>query len=154
MGLTRTRMARPRAGKPVSSWKDIPAGSTLVVDTAPIIYLLEDHPAFAPKFVGLFEAEAAGDIRIAISSLTIAEVLTGPHKHGEEVLARRYEKALQQFEVVPVDASIAASASRMRARYSLKLPDAIQVATALEVGAYAFVTHDRDFAKVQGLLVL
>jgi predicted nucleic acid-binding protein len=147
-------MARARADKLAPIWQDIPAGAKVLVDSAPIIYLLEDHPVFAVKFHGLFEAEAAGDIRIAISSLTIAEVLTGPHRHDEEALARRYEKALNEFEVIPVDAGIAASASRLRIRYGLKLPDATQLATALEIGAHALVTHDRDFAKVQGILIL
>ena len=147
-------MPRTLAVKDSPVWKDIPPGAKIVVDSAPIIYLLEDHPVFAPQFVGLFEAEAAGKIQIAISTLTIAEVLTGPYRHGEDAIARRYEKALHRYEVIAVTADIAASASRLRARYKLKLPDAIQLATALEIGAHALVTHDRDFAKVQGMLIL
>ena len=139
-------------GSPV--WKDIPPGAKIFVDSAPIIYLLEDHPALAAQFLGLFEAEAAGQIQIAISTLTIAEVLTGPYQHSEDAIARRYEKALHRYEVIAVTTDIAASASRLRARYKLKLPDAIQLATALEIGAYALVTHDRDFAKVQGMFIL
>ena len=135
-------------------WDTIPTGAIVVVDSAPIIYLLEDHPVLAPRFVGLFEAEAAGRIQIAISTLTIAEVLTGPCQRGADALARRYEKALLQFSVVPVNAEIAVSASRLRVRYKLRLPDAIQLATALEIGAHALVTHDRDFAKVRGFLIL
>ena len=34
--------------------------------------------------------------------------------------------------------------------YKLKLPDAIQLASALAINADALVTHDRDFAKVRG----
>jgi len=45
-------------------------------------------------------------------------------------------------------------ADRMRACYGLKLPDAIQLATALELGAAASITHDCDFARVEGLAVL
>lgn len=36
-------------------------------------------------------------------------------------------------------------ALRIRVRYGLKLPDAIQVATAIKTGSSALVTHDRDF---------
>jgi predicted nucleic acid-binding protein len=32
--------------------------------------------------------------------------------------------------------------------------DALQAATALEVGAQALVTHDRDFSRYKGLTVL
>jgi predicted nucleic acid-binding protein len=36
----------------------------------------------------------------------------------------------------------------------LKLPDAIQLATALECSADAFVTHDRDCARVEGMRLI
>jgi len=36
----------------------------------------------------------------------------------------------------------------------LKLPDAIQLASALEINAHALVTHDRGFAQVRGMRVL
>ena len=35
-----------------------------------------------------------------------------------------------------------------------KLPDAIQVASALAINANALVTHDRDFSAVRGLQIL
>ena len=140
------------AGK--SPWAGLPAGALVVVDTAPLIYLLEDHPQFLPGFIGLFEAEAAGALQIAVSTLTVAEVLTGPMHTGQDALASRYEVALCRFTVVPVDLGVAVLAARLRARYGLKLPDAIQLATALSLGAAALVTHDRDFARVHGLAIL
>ena len=42
----------------------------------------------------------------------------------------------------------------MRLRHRLRLPDAIQVAVAIQAGCHALVTHDRDFAGVTDLLVL
>ena len=56
--------------------------------------------------------------------------------------------------MVAVTAETAASASRLQARYKPKLLDAIQLATALEIGAHALVTHDRDFERVQGMLII
>lgn len=140
--------------KPPHLWAGLPQGATVVVDTAPFIYLLESHPQFADQFVGLFEATAAGDLNIALSTITLAEVLTGPFKAGQTALAKRYEKALSQYNVIPVSPSIAALAAQLRAQYRLKLPDAIQLATALDVGAAAFVTHDRDFSRVTGVEIL
>jgi len=37
---------------------------------------LEDHLKFAPRFRPLFEAHAAGRLRFAVTTITIAEVLT------------------------------------------------------------------------------
>lgn len=148
MGLSEARKGAS------GDWSALRQGAKFVVDSAPIIYLLEDNARFAPRFLPLFEAEAARQVAIAISTITLAEVLAGPYAKGQDALAQRYARTLGAFEVVPVSAEIATSAARLRARYRLKLPDAIQLATALEIGADALVTHDRDFSGVEGLLIL
>ncbi len=135
-------------------WAGLPEQAVVLVDTAPFIYILESHPQFADQFAGLFEAAAAGKLSIALSTITLAEVLTGPLKVGQTALAKRYEKALSGYALISVTPSIAALAAQLRARYRLKLPDAIQLATALDAGAAAFVTHDRDFSQVTGMKIL
>jgi predicted nucleic acid-binding protein len=142
------------AAAPPRLWANLPQGATVLVDTAPWIYVLESHPQFADRFVGLFEAAAKGQVLIALSTITLAEVLTGPFKAGQTALAKRYEKALLQYRVVDVSAPIAALAAQLRAQYRLKLPDALQLATALDIGAAALVTHDRDYSQVSGLDIL
>ena len=135
-------------------WGDLKTNDFVVVDSAPLIYFLDGHPQFSSLFDGLFEAYDAGQLRIAISTIAIAEVLAGPFKNGQDVLAKRYEKALSAFDVIPVTQDIAVSASRLRISCALKLMDALQAATALEIGAQALVTHDRDFSRFSGLPVL
>lgn len=130
------------------------AGALVLVDTAPIIYTLEGNARFARRFARLFERHAAGELQFAVSTVTIAEVLVGPLRAGEEALARRYRAALEAWQVVELSADIAESAARLRGAHGLKLADAVQVASALAVGADALVTHDRDFAPVRGLRVL
>lgn len=137
-----------------ATWGGVNHGGKVLVDTAPIIYFLEDHPRFASRFTGLFEAEAAGELQIAISAITLAEVLVGPLKHGQDALALRYEKALLTYETVPITAQIAVSGARLRAHYGLKLPDALQLACALQSEVDALVTYDRDFSGVQGFTIL
>ncbi|MRD47425.1 PIN domain-containing protein [Caenimonas koreensis DSM 17982] len=135
-------------------WGGLVDGDLVVVDTAPLIYMLEDNARYFKLFQGLFEAVDGGRLRVAISTITMAEVLVGPLKQGLDALAKRYERALESFEVVPVSTEIAVTAARLRAATGLRLPDALQAATALEVGAAALVTHDRDFSKLEGLNVL
>lgn len=138
----------------VERWGGLGQGDLVVVDSAPLIYLLDDHPVFAAQFAGLFESYEQGGLQIAISTIAVAEVLAGPFKHGQDALAKRYEKALAGFEVVPVSQEIAVTAARLRAGSGLRLPDALQAATALEIGAVALVTHDRDFSRLTGLRVI
>jgi predicted nucleic acid-binding protein len=135
-----------------------PAGfaqrALLLLDSAPIIYCLEDHPTLAPVFRPLFVAHAAGALRFAVTTLTIAEVLAGPLQAGDEALARRYCGVLESWEVVPLDSDIAQSAARLRATLKLELADAVQAASALAINAAALITHDRDFSRLRALPVL
>ena len=151
---TSRKVARKKVAGKATLWGGLLHGDLVVVDSAPLIYLLDDHPEFASRFEGLFEAYERGVLQIAISTIAIAEVLAGPFKHGQDVLAKRYEKALGGFEVVPVTTEIAVTAARLCASTGLRLPDSLQAATALEVGAVALVTHDRDFSGLEGLRVL
>lgn len=129
-------------------------GGLVLVDSAPIIYVLERHPKLAPRFQPLFDRHDAGEISFAVTTMTIAEVLAGPFGAGEEALAKRYRAVMESWQVVDLTAEIAESAARFRAGLKLKLPDAIQVASAIAVNADALVTHDRDFSKVKTLTVL
>ena len=133
---------------------DLPERALLLVDTAPIIYTLEAHPRFAPRFKPLFEAHAAGRPRFAVTTITIAEALAGPLQRGDVVLAQRYRAALTSWRVVALETDIAESAATLRASLRLKLADAIQLASALAIGAAGLVTHDRDFARVRSLRII
>lgn len=126
----------------------------MLLDTAPIIYVLEEHPRHARRFRSLFERHSAGELLFAITTITIAEVLSGPFAAGEEALAKRYRALLESWQVVDLTADIAESAARFRARLGLKLPDAVQAASAIAVNADALITHDRDFSRLRALQVL
>jgi len=125
----------------------------VLLDSAPIIHYLEAQPKYSPRFQPLFDRQAAGSLLFAVATMTIAEVLTGPVSAGEEVLVKRYRAVMESWQVVPLTADIAESAARFRASLKLKLPDAIQVASAIAINADALVTHDRDFSKVRALTV-
>src|SRR5688500_6470272 len=125
----------------------LPEQALLLLDTAPIIYCLEGHDKLAQRFQPLFEAHRQGELRFAVTSITIAEVLIGPLRSQDEALAHRYRAILESWQVVDLDADIAESAARLRASLNLKLPDAVQAASALAINADALVTHHRDFSR-------
>ncbi len=132
----------------------LPDGALLLIDTAPIIYTLEGHPRFGPRFRPLFDAHADGKFRFAVTTVTVAEVLTGPLSAGEEALTRRYRAILESWRLVPLDAEIAEGAARLRAAYRLRLADAVQAASALAINAAALVTHDHGFSRVRALRII
>ena len=132
----------------------LPEGALLLVDSAPLIYVLERHPELERRFVPYFERHSRGEISFAVTTITIAEVLTGPLISGDEALARRYRALLESWQVVDLSLEIAESAARLRARLKLKLPDAIQAASALAIHADALLTHDRDLSRVTALPII
>ena len=144
--------------KPATStsepWGGLNRTDLVLVDSAPLIYLFEDHAEFAPRFQGLFELHDRGQVRIAMSVISLSEVLAGPFRSGLDAVAKRYETSLGGLEIIPVSSEIAILAARLRTSARLRLPDALVAATALEIGAAALVTHDRDFSKLEGLRIL
>ncbi|MCK6450318.1 MAG: type II toxin-antitoxin system VapC family toxin [Alphaproteobacteria bacterium] len=133
---------------------DLPDQALLLLDSPPIIYVLEGNPKLARRFKPLFEAHAAGRVRFAVTTITLAETLTGALQAGNEALARRYRAVLDSWQMVPLDAEVAEQAARLRASLRLKLADAVQAASALSINAAALVTHDRDFSRVRALRVI
>jgi predicted nucleic acid-binding protein len=133
---------------------DLPDEALLLIDSPPIIYILEDHPRFAPRFAPLFAAHAARQLRFAVTTITVAEVLVGPLRAGDDALAERYRAILQSWQSVALDFDIAASAARLRASLRLGLADAVQAASALAINAAALVTHDRNFSRLRSLRII
>jgi predicted nucleic acid-binding protein len=135
---------------------EVPDGAIVLVDTNPIIYVLEGSP-LAARFEPLFARVESGHIRALVTPITVAEVVMGPLKAGKEALAERYRRAItasRGWSVREIDADVAFLAARLRLRYKLKLPDALQLAIAVTEGCFALVTHDRDFSSVTELPIL
>ena len=132
----------------------LPDGALVLLDSAPIIDHLEGKPRHAARFRPLFDRQEAGAILFAITTISLAEVLTGPLRAGEEAVAKRYRAIMESWQIVPLTADIAESAARLRATLALKLADAVQVASAIAINADALVTHDRDFSGVKALRIL
>ena len=84
---------------------------------------------------------------IKTSLLTVSELMVHPFRKKDAQLESDYRVFWQtnDFMVVgPVDLDILLNAAELRANYSsLKLPDAIHLATALAFGSTVFLTADQ-----------
>ena len=131
--------------------------SRLGFDTAPLIYFVEQHPAYLPVMKQVFQQVDHGGITGFTGMISLAEVLVLPKKLKNAVLETAYRAVLfnsRNFFVVPVDADSADRAADLRSRYKLKLPDALQIAAALETNCDAFLTNDIGLRSVTDLRVL
>jgi predicted nucleic acid-binding protein len=95
--------------------------------------------------------------RLSIAASALAECLVGPARRSPQAveIVRALIERLP-VSVVDLDAEIATQAARLRARHrSLKLPDALVLATAQQSGADLLITTDRKWptAKTMKLTV-
>jgi predicted nucleic acid-binding protein len=84
-------------------------------------------------------------------------VLVQPLRVGDAALTERYEAILSNshdFRLEPITAAIARRAADLRARYNLRTPDALHVATAIAVGCDAFLTNDTGVKRVAEITIL
>ena len=132
--------------------------NSIFVDTAPIIYYIEAHPQFGPLTKEVVSAFQSGGLNAYCSFITLAEVLPKPVEKGDEKLVRKFAEFLKHgrnLTMIEISEGTAEAAGRLRGRYSfLKTVDAIQLATALDLGAEAFLTNDGRLGKFKELKVL
>ncbi|MBG0802316.1 MAG: type II toxin-antitoxin system VapC family toxin [Methylocystis silviterrae] len=90
-----------------------------------------------------------------ISELVVAELLTKPFETGDRELCDAYEALFDcssTIETFPIDRHVLMQAAMLRATVkSLRMPDAIHVATAKLHNCAAFVTADRRLAVPEGI---
>ena len=137
---------------------DALSGVTLLgMDTSPFIYYVEDRAPYADQCEHVFERITAGEVTAYTSVLTLTEALVHPLRSADTALETNYSTLLLETEGIvslPVDAATARSAADLRARYRLRTPDAIQLATAIGAGCLAFLTNDRGLRLVTELRIL
>ena len=84
-------------------------------------------------------------MRVVTSTVTLVEVLVQPMRRRNDVLVARYRSLLlttRNLTIRALSPGIAEEAARLRAAYTLRTPDAVQLATALSAGAAIFHTND------------
>ena len=127
------------------------------VDTAVFIYYVEADPARFDRCLAVFDTVAAGSAGVYTSVLTLTETLVHPLRSGNVPLADAYRNLLDHTNGVTssaVDSHIAELAADLRSRYSLRTPDAIQIATAISAGCDAFLTNDAGLRRVADIRVV
>src|SRR5437588_10407793 len=101
-------------------WIEALRGSVVGLDTAPLIYFIEENPVYLPVVRPFFEAVDQGQFRVVTSVLTLTEVLVHPLRQGNLQLADQYRRILlhaSQVLTVPVSETIAEEAAQLRGKH-------------------------------------
>jgi predicted nucleic acid-binding protein len=84
-------------------------------------------------------------------------VLVHPFRTGNGPLGQKYRDillysdGLTTFEILH---EVSEEASKLRAKYSIRTPDAIQIAVGILYGADKFLTNDPDLRRISEIEVL
>ena len=136
-------------------WVKALAGKNVALDTAPLIYYVEENSVFLDRVRPFFEAMERAEFTALTSTLTIAELLVKPLQLGRTDQAHIFRELLAEYvEIVPVTYEIAELAAQLRADHNFRTPDAIQIATAINRQADAFLTNDIRLSRLKQLEVL
>jgi predicted nucleic acid-binding protein len=132
-------------------------GLRVCIDTAPFIYFIEKHKLYLNVLKPLFIEINAGNIEGITSTVTLLEVLVHPLRTGNESLSEKYREillyseGLTTFEILH---EVSEKAAHLRAKYSVKTPDAIQLAVGMLYGAERFLTNDPILRRIKDIKVL
>lgn len=127
------------------------------LDTAPLIYYIEENPQYSIILNKLFLENSKGVFLFQTSVITLLEVLVLPMRMNEIQLVEQYQNILcnsRSIDILDLNIEIAKKAAAYRAKYGLKTPDSIQIASAVNASADYFFTNDIRLKAVTEIEIL
>lgn len=124
------------------------------VDTAPIIYYLENSSLYMDFIKKFFAKCIEEDIQVVTPAITVEEYLVFPYSSGQMELVDNFKRFIEymNIEVVDIDSVIAEQGAKIRGRYkNFKAMDALQIATAVVSGCDMFFTNDKQLRQEKEL---
>lgn len=124
------------------------------VDTAPIIYYLENSSLYVDSIKKFFSKCIEGNIQIVTSAITVEEYLVFPYSSGKIEFADNFKRFIEymDIEVVDIDSVIAEQGAKIRSQYrNFKAMDALQIAAAIISGCDMFFTNDKQLRQEKEL---
>lgn len=129
----------------------------IYLDTAPIIYFLENNPFYALKVQNFILGNATMGSLFAASVITDIEYLPKPMQENKTDLVSAYQKFKQilEIEILEVSQSISNIAVSLRTKYpGIKPLDSIHLASAIYASCDAFLTNDSQLRQVKEINII
>ena len=129
----------------------------VALDTNLFIYLMEKHEKYLPKAKLIFENIQKGQNVGITSVLLYSEILSKPIQENNDRLVSMYRVFLSTFpnlKIENVTKDVCILAAELRAKYKIKTPDAIFLATAIANKSEVFFTNDEALKRVEEIKVI
>lgn len=132
------------------------SASRIHIDASVLGLHMTGDPRYTPLTRSLFDLLAGGDLTASTSAVSVYQLLVEAYRRGAAetaATAERYLTTIPGLEVLDVSPAIARQAAQVRAQLGGGSERAIQIATALSIGAEAYLTQRSAFRRVAGMSV-
>ncbi|MEI8203814.1 MAG: PIN domain-containing protein [Bacteroidota bacterium] len=133
------------------------SNKTVFLDTAPLIYYIEENTQYIHVLDKLFAANDQKKFLFSTSVLTLMEILVHPIRIKSSELVKEYENILcnsKTLDIYDFTIEIAKLAAKIRADYGFKTPDSIQLATAISTQSDFFLTNDKSLKSFKEIEII
>lgn len=124
------------------------------LDTNIFIYHFHNNPDFTSYTDKIFNLLVENKIKVVTSLITLIELLSFKAPHDRLRRLKESFEQLPNLTVFPVDESMALKIAEIRREYGFRLPDSIQLATALLGKAQVFISNDQKLKKFQEVKII
>ncbi len=132
-------------------------GSRVYFDANPIIYFIEQNTQFTEAVTPIFEMIGDGSILAFTSELSLTEVLIKPIRDNRIQVIQTHKELLldpELFTLISPDQDTFLLAAELGGKLSMRTPDAIHMACAIESKCKYFITNDKGIKSTGGVTVV
>lgn len=132
---------------------NIRKNSLVALDTNIFVYQFEKHPRFGPRTNAIFKLLASGQLKAITNIISLIELLSiSAPEEKIDGLQDLYQRT-PNLETVDVSWVVVRETAKIRREYGFRLPDSIQLSTAMSSKADIFITNDKRLKKFKGIKV-
>ena len=127
---------------------------SISLDTNIFVYYLDSNSSFYSHAEELFEQIAVRNSSIFTSVITLSELLSFKAPRSQIYKLEQELLLISNLTMIDVNHEVAREAASIRREYGFRLPDSIQLATALIGRTQAFITNDQRLKNFQELPII
>ena len=132
-------------------------GTRVYFDTNPIIYFIEQNTQFIELVTPVFEMIGEDSILAFTSELSLTEVLIKPIRDNRIQIIQTHKELLldpELFTLISPNQDTFLLAAELGGKSSMRMPDAIHMACAIESKCKYFITNDKGIKSTADVTVV